>query len=96
MPTQETPKKNNLNHKAKKWFPVAVTTAKSKSHTTTTPNNKGNKDAYWKCIACRMPRNRSTESACHKCHAKRGSVRKVRGESTAESTANFVHDDDED
>ena len=47
------------------------------------------------CYTCGMPRNRSGVAACRKCHAPRGSSRKVRGETTAESSAQFVLNDEE-
>ena len=37
----------------------------------------------------------TTATYCRKCHAPRGSSRKVRGETTAESSAQFVLNDEE-
>ena len=42
---------------------------------------------FWTCAACRMPRNHDADDVCRKCHAVRGSDRKVRGETIAERCA---------
>jgi len=50
--------------------------------------------AFWKCAACRMPRNRAVNEFCCKCGAARGSTRKAHGETLAEAVAQSVLLDD--
>lgn len=57
------------------------------------PNAKSGDVDFWKCDACRMPRNRIENAVCCKCFAERGSSRKVRPSLSTSHDDNIIDEE---